>query len=394
MQDFKQPKQLINKNYLNKINNSKKAFIVYKTIKGFDLYTDFSKKIILNDKNIIKFLRTKNKSRSKNTDLFIGFFGYEILNKLIGVKLPQQKSINFPKGIFYKPETKINLKDNLIFNSPKTNKINKNFKININQNSYTKIFNKFKKKIKSGETYQIKICTKYKNKSTIDPLDFFCRLAKTNLAPEAFMIKDKNFSIISCSPENLITKKGLSISTKPIAGTLRKNNKLNKSKALKFFRNNIKETKEHNMIVDMERNDLSRICVPGSVKIKKEKTVEEYKDLYHYVSLVTGKLKKNIKNLDIIKAMMPGGSVIGCPKISTLNLLNLQEKENRNIYTGSFGFIKFNGDMRFNIIIRSILNYKNISEISVASGAVIDSNAKHEFNENFIKAKALIDLYK
>ena len=394
MRDFKQPKKLINKNYLNKINNSKKAFIVYKTIKGFDLYTDFSKKIILNNKSIIKFLRKKNNSKNKNTDLFIGFFGYEILNNLIGVKLPKQKSINFPKGIFYKPETKINLKNNLIFNSSKINKINKNFKININQNSYTKIFNRFKKKIKSGETYQIKICTKYKNKSSIDPLDFFCRLAKTNLAPEAFMIKDKNFSIISCSPENLITKKGLSVSTKPIAGTLRKNNKLNKSKALKFFRNNIKETKEHNMIVDMERNDLSRICVPGSVKIKKEKTVEEYKDLYHYVSLVTGKLKKNIKNLDIIRAMMPGGSVIGCPKISTLNLLNHQEKENRNIYTGSFGFIKFNGDMRFNIIIRSILNYKNISEISVASGVVIDSNAKHEFNENFIKAKALIDLYK
>ena len=100
------------------------------------------------------------------------------------------------------------------------------------------------------------------------------------------------------------------------------------------------------------------------------------------------------QNIDIIKAMMPGGSVIGCPKISTLNLLNNQEKENRNIYTGSFGFIKFNGDMRFNIIIRSILNYKNISEISVASGVVIDSNAKHEFNENFIKAKALIDLFK
>ena len=91
---------------------------------------------------------------------------------------------------------------------------------------------------------------------------------------------------------------------------------------------------------------------------------------------------------------MPGGSVIGCPKISTLNLLNNQEKENRNIYTGSFGFIKFNGDMRFNIIIRSILNYKNSSEISVASGVVIDSNSRHEFNENFIKAKALIDLYK
>ena len=387
---------MIKENYLNKVNSSNKPFIIYKTIKGFDLYTDFSKKIILNNRNIKKFLdkKFKNQKNYKNTDLFIGFFGYELLNNLIGVKLPKQKSINFPKGIFYKPETKKILPEDLHFKSNKNNKITKSFKINIDQNTYTKIFNKFKKKIRSGETYQIKICTKYKNKSKIDPLDFFCRLTKSNLAPEAFMIKDKNFSIISCSPENLITKNGLSISTKPIAGTLRKTKNINKKKALNFFRNNIKETKEHNMIVDMERNDLSRICKPGTVKLKKEKTVEEYKDLYHYVSLISGKLKKEIKNIDIIKAMMPGGSVIGCPKISTLNLLNNQEKENRNIYTGSFGFLKFNGDMKFNIIIRSILNYKNISEISVASGVVIDSNAKHEFNENFIKAKALIDLFK
>ncbi len=387
---------MIKENYLNRVNSSNKPFIIYKTIKGFDLYTDFSKKIILNNRNIKKFLdkKFKNQKNYKNTDLFIGFFGYELLNNLIGVKLPKQQSINFPKGIFYKPETKKILPEDLHFKSNKNNKITKSFKINIDQNTYTKIFNKFKKKIRSGETYQIKICTKYKNKSKIDPLDFFCRLTKSNLAPEAFMIKDKNFSIISCSPENLITKNGLSISTKPIAGTLRKTKNINKKKALNFFRNNIKETKEHNMIVDMERNDLSRICKPGTVKLKKEKTVEEYKDLYHYVSLISGKLKKEIKNIDIIKAMMPGGSVIGCPKISTLNLLNNQEKENRNIYTGSFGFLKFNGDMKFNIIIRSILNYKNISEISVASGVVIDSNAKHEFNENFIKAKALIDLFK
>ncbi|MBD1138967.1 chorismate-binding protein [Pelagibacterales bacterium SAG-MED46] len=387
---------MIKKNYLNHINNSNKPFIIYKTIKGFDLFTDFSKKITLNNKNIINFLNQKHKFKTKykNTDLMIGFFGYELLNNLIGVKLPKQKSINFPKGIFYKPETKISLKEDLTYQLNSSQKIDKKFKININQKSYTKIFNKFKKQIRSGETYQIKICTKYKNEFLIDPLDFFCRLTKSNLAPEAFMIKDKNFSIISCSPENLISKKGSNISTKPIAGTLRKTKNFNKNKALSFFRNNIKETKEHNMIVDMERNDLSKICKPGSVRLKKEKTVEEYKDLYHYVSLITGKLKKNTKNIDIIKAMMPGGSVIGCPKISTLNLLNNQEKENRNIYTGSFGFMKFNRDMRFNIIIRSILNYKNVSEISVASGVVIDSNAKHEFNENFIKAKALIDLYK
>ena len=383
-------------NYLKDLSESKKPFIIYKSLKGFDLYTDFSRKIILTNKNIESFIKriNKNKSKNKKTDLFLGFFGYEILNNLIGIKIKKQKKIKFPKGIFYKPETKIKLSNKLNYKPKASVKHNKVFKINLSKSSYENIFNRFKKRIKSGETYQIKICTKYKNKSVIDPLDFFCRLTKTNMAPEAFMIKDNNYSIISCSPENLITKKNNLISTKPIAGTLKKSKNLNKSKALVFFKKNIKETKEHNMIVDMERSDLSKICKSGSVKIIKKKIIEEYKDLYHYVSLIGGKLKKNISNLDIIKSMMPGGSVIGCPKISTLNLLNAQEKENRNIYTGSFGYFKFNGDMRFNIIIRSILNYQNQSEISVASGVVIDSNAKHEFNENYIKAKALMDLYK
>ncbi len=380
-------------NQLAAIHNSGESYIIYRTKKGFKLYTNFSKKIILNNKNVNSFLGRSYKSKSKDTDLFIGFFGYELLNNLINIKIPKQKNISFPKGIFYKPEKIINLSSNLEYKSKKTFR-NTNFRININKNSYTKIFNKFKKKIKSGETYQIKICTKYKTESKINPLDFFSRLAKTNLAPEAFMIKDKNYSIISCSPENLITKKGSDISTKPIAGTVKKTKSLNKFKALNYFRKNIKETKEHNMIVDMERNDLSRVCKIGSVKLTRAKVVEEYKDLFHYVSLIKGKLRKNIKNIDIIKAMMPGGSVIGCPKISTLNLLNKQEKENRNIYTGSFGYIKFNGDMRFNIIIRSILNFRNSSEISVASGVVVDSNAKNEFNENYLKAKALIDLFK
>ena len=380
-------------NQLADIHNSGEPYIIYKSKKGFDLYTNFSRKIILNNKNIYSFLNRKYKSKQRQTDLFIGFFGYELLNNLINIKIPSQKNTNFPKGIFYKPEIKIKISNKLNYKSGDEFKRSK-FKININKNSYAKIFDNFKKKIKKGETYQIKICTKYKTKSKINPLDFFSKLSQTNLAPEAFMIRDKNYSIISCSPENLITKKGYDISTKPIAGTVKKTKALNKIKALNYFKKNLKETKEHNMIVDMERNDLSRICKVGSVKLSKQKIVEEYKDLFHYVSLIKGKLKKNINNIDVIKAMMPGGSVIGCPKISTLNLLNNQEKENRNIYTGSFGYIKFNGDMRFNIIIRSILNFKNFSEISVASGVVVDSNAKHEFNENYIKAKALIDLFK
>ena len=372
---------------------------------GYNIYTDFSKKIILHNKNVINFLNSfKKLNYKKETDLYIGFFGYEILNNLLGLKIKKQKKINFYKGVFYKPETIIKIRKKIsITSNIKSNKFNSffqstkilsPFKLNIDFKKYKKIFDTFSKKIRSGETYQIKICTKYKNKSQINPVNFFWKLMKTNASPESFMIRDKNYSIVSCSPETLISKKGKRIITKPIAGTLKKNKFTNKHMALKFFKNNIKETKEHNMIVDMERNDLSRICKPGTVKIKKEKYVEEYRHLYHYVTSVEGRLNNNCKIKDIITSMMPGGSVIGCPKIRTLELLNQQEKEDRNIFTGSFGYIKFNQDMRFNIIIRSILNYKNFSEISAASGVVLDSAARKEFNENYIKAKSLLELYK
>ena len=391
--------------YLEKLYQSDKPLIIYKVKDGYNLYTDFSKKIVLTNHNIDKFFNIfSNKKIKKETDLYIGFFGHAILCNLLKVKIKNQKKLNFYKGIFYKPETLIKIrKDIKIISSIKNHffksffnktQILSPFKLNINYQKYKKIFDLFSQKIRQGETYQIKICTKYKNKSEINSVNFFWKLMKINSSPESFMIRDKDFSIVSCSPETLIDKKGKNIITKPIAGTLRKNKKTNKSQALSFFRNNDKETKEHNMIVDMERSDLSRICKSGTVKILKKKYVEEYKHLFHYVTTIQGKLRDKTSLKDIIKSMMPGGSVIGCPKIRTLELLNNQEKEDRNIFTGSFGYIKFNQDMRFNIIIRSILNFKKISEISAASGVVLDSSPKKEFNENFIKAKSLLELYK
>ena len=404
MKDYKKHKFKFNP-FLEKLYQSDKAMIIYKEKDGYNIYTDFSKKIILNNRNINKFLNRFNKKKiNKETDLYIGFFGYEILCNLLNIKIKNQKKINFYKGVFYKPETIIKIRKDIkvistlkkfnfktLFNKTQ---ILSSFKMNIDYEKYNKIFNIFSKKIKQGETYQIKICTKYKNHSKINPINFFWKLMKVNAAPESFMIRDKNYSIVSCSPETLINRSGNKIINQPIAGTLKKNFKLNIKKALNFFKNNNKETKEHNMIVDMERNDLSRICKPGSVKILKQKFVEEYKHLFHYVTSIKGILKKNISIKEIITSMMPGGSVIGCPKIRTLELLNNQEKEDRNIFTGSFGYIKFNHDMRFNIIIRSILNFKKTSEISAASGVVLDSSAKKEFNENFIKAKSLLELFK
>ena len=202
---------------------------------GYNIYTDFSKKIILHNKNIINFLNSfKKLNYKKETDLYIGFFGYEILNNLLGLKIKKQKKINFYKGVFYKPETIIKIRKRIsITSNIKSNKFNSffqstkilsPFKLNIDFKKYKKIFDTFSKKIRSGETYQIKICTKYKNKSQINPVNFFWKLMKTNASPESFMIRDKNYSIVSCSPETLISKKGKRIITKPIAGTLKKIN--------------------------------------------------------------------------------------------------------------------------------------------------------------------------
>ena len=400
-----------NKAYLNRLFESDKPLIIYKMNKGFDVYTDFSDKVVIRKSNLKNFIKKTTLSRKKYNKSFngyIGFFSYDLCCELIGVKIPNQQSNNFYKSIFYKPQTVIKIRRNIriqsilsnfksLDNLKKSKKkyvYQKKFKVNLSLGQYSKLFDKFIKKIKRGETYQIKICQKYRNNSRIDPVRFFWNLMKINKSPESFVIRDLDYSIVSCSPETLIEKKNNMITTKPIAGTLKRTSRTSKNKAKIYFQNNEKESKEHNMIVDMERNDLSRICKKGSVRISKLKYVEEYKDLYHYVTEVVGKLDGSKKIIDIIKAMLPGGSVIGCPKINTLNLLNHHEKDSRNIYTGSFGYIKSNGDMRFNIMIRTILNFKDVCEISVASGVVWGSTAKKEYHENFIKAKSLLDIFK
>ena len=399
---------LNNKEYLNRLYQSDKPLIIYKTDKGYDIYTDFSRRIIINKKNLKYFLNIQSKSKkSKIEELncYVGFFGYKLLCENIGIKFPKQRSKNFHSGVFYKPQTKISIGKKIIIKSIKPNfrnisintkkylHLNKKFNLNLSLKQYSKIFNDFSKNIKQGKTYQIKIAQTYSKKGNINSIDLFWKLMKMNESPESFLIREKDYNIVSCSPETLILKKDNTIRTKPIAGTLRKTKQLNKNKALIFFRRNEKETKEHNMIVDMERNDLSKICKTGSVKIDKLKKVEEYRDLFHYVTTIKGVIKNKMSNHDIISSLMPGGSVIGCPKISTIQLLNRKEKFDRNIYTGSFGIIHSNGDMRFNIMIRTLLNFKNDIELSVASGVILGSTAKKEYNENYIKAKSLLDLF-
>ena len=206
-----------NKEYLERLFDSDKSLIIYRAKEGFDVFTDFSKRFNVTTKNAKLFFNKivkKRNSRNKFFDGYIGFLSYELLCKFINVKIPKQNSNGFHENIFYKPQTLIKIRKNIqIFSTLKNYKKNKElllsgkkffyekkFKVNLNLNQYSRLFKNFSKKIRQGITYQIKICQKYRNQSNIDPVQFFWKLMKVNKSTESFMIRDENFSIISCSP--------------------------------------------------------------------------------------------------------------------------------------------------------------------------------------------------
>lgn len=399
-----------NSEILSVLLNSDKELIIYRNSdkNNFEIYTDFAEKVNLNIGNLDKFLNKLERFKSnKPYDCYIGFFGYELLCKNINLKVNKDNS-SFPEGVFFRPQTKIILDKQVKIITKSKSKLLKDLKalnkttfsnsnkisVSPNVQVYEKIFNKFKKNIRAGETYQIKIAQKYSNKKDLDVVNLFFNLMKKNLSPESFCVRTNDFNIISCSPENLFKVKGKKIITSPIAGTVSRDKVKSTKEARKFFENNQKEDKEHNMIVDLERNDLSRITKANTVKIQNLKFVQKYQYIFHNVSEISGTLLDNVRLSAVIKAMMPGGSVIGCPKINTLKLLNKEEKEPRRIYTGSFGYYRSKQDMSFNIIIRSILNFQKNNEVFAASGVILDSTAKNEYHENYLKAKSLLDLLK
>ena len=186
MKDYKKYKFKFNP-YLESLYQSDEPLIIYKVENGYNIYTHFSKKIILTNRNINKFFKSFNKKKyNKETDLMIGFFGYDLLCNLIGLKTVNQKKSSFYKGIFYKPETIIKIRDNIKIVSKLKHKklkisfqktqVSSPFKMNLKFPKYQKIFDYFSRKIRQGETYQIKICTKYRNKSKINPINFFLEI--------------------------------------------------------------------------------------------------------------------------------------------------------------------------------------------------------------------------
>lgn len=384
---------------------------------GFTVFLDFRERSHLFSSSMEKSLSLLQSDSPPNGLSFsgwVGFFGYEFLAANLGLSLKAKRDLEVPDGWFGRPETILRLSsqgtsiesreptrekeiESLLIHSlsEETAEISfsgKSLGCNLDFERYERIFAQAQQAILDGETYQIKISQRFEAESKVDPLRAFAKLHQANPAPESFLLQTPDFSLVSCSPEVVIDKVGQRITTRPIGGTYERSTTKQDPSVIERFLSDPKEVSEHNMLVDLERNDLSALCIPGTVRIERFREVETYAHLHHLVSTISGELRPELGLREILRAMLPGGSITGCPKIRTMEWIDRLEPCFRGPYTGSFGTLADNGDLRLNLIIRAMLVLKDKCYTQAGGGIVVDSTPGYEFKENRIKAQALLDL--
>ncbi|WP_335872119.1 anthranilate synthase component I family protein [Bacillus sp. 2205SS5-2] len=244
--------------------------------------------------------------------------------------------------------------------------------------------------ISEGDVFQVNLSVRQSKPLETTPFSIYEELRALNPSPYMAYMATEDFQIVSASPELLVKKAGMDVSTRPIAGTRSRgrNEEEDEELANELIRNE-KERAEHVMLVDLERNDLGRVCQYGSVEVDEFMVIEKYSHVMHIVSNVRGKLSENKSEVELIRAMFPGGTITGAPKIRTMEIIEELEPVRRGIYTGSIGWLGFNGDLELNIVIRTLLAKDGHAYIQSGAGVVIDSNPAHEYKEALKKAKAL-----
>ncbi len=263
-------------------------------------------------------------------------------------------------------------------------------RLNTAKDRYEKDVSKIRKLISDGELYQVNYTSKIKFNFHGCPFSLYRTLKKKQKASYNMFFKNGKRCIASFSPELFFEKEGCSIKVKPMKGTApRGNNNISDRKTEKFLKQDVKNKSENLMIVDLMRNDLSRISREGSVKVKKLFEIEKYPTLYQMTSTVTSKLKKNLTIKEIIESIFPSGSVTGAPKIRSMEIIRKMEKESRDVYTGAMGYFLPGGRALFNVAIRTVHIKNNKGEMGVGGGIIYDSLPDKEYAEALLKGKFL-----
>lgn len=241
--------------------------------------------------------------------------------------------------------------------------------------------------IRAGDIYQANLSQRFSAPFTGDAYAFWQRLMQKNPAPFFAYIHDPEFQILCTSPERLLQQRGPDVESRPIKGTRPRGATVEADAEQRTaLLESPKEAAELAMIVDLVRNDLNRVCLPGSVQVAQHRMIEAYQNVFHQVSVVTGKLPQEHTMLRALAALFPGGSITGCPKIRAQEIIDDLELHTRGIYTGSIGYASTHGTQDWNIAIRTAVVKDGHIHLSVGGGIVADSDPEKEYEETLHKA--------
>lgn len=351
----------------------------------------------------------------------IGYFSYDYGRKFEQIKSRHPKKVSMPEAVFAFYDVLIieDKKEKILYLTargetgeqekildategeirscpvtPKPDKQNKlaEFCPNFEKEEYKQTVDQMISYIVEGDIYIANMTQQLEVKSRKDPYEVYRYLRTHNPAPFAGYFNYGDFKIASASPERFLQVKDGMIETRPIKGTRKRGSTQEEDAALKEeLRNSSKDRSELLMIVDLERNDLNHVCDPGTVKVTDHFAVETYATVFHLVTTIVGKMKKDLQIMDLIQAAFPGGSITGAPKIRAMEIIDELEHDRRGLYTGSMGYLSLDGNCDLNIVIRTAVYQDGVYHLGVGGGITCESELEFEYEETLQKAKAVLE---
>lgn len=349
------------------------------------------------------------------SDWLFGYLSYDLKNDLETLESSNFDGLNFPDLVFFQPkkififrknevhlhylnefssvmEADLNTIQNQSEHSSISRSENLEIKNRTPRGSYLEKVKTLQKHINRGDIYEANFCQEFYAYGTIDPLATFYKLQQSSSPPFSAYFKNDHHYALSASPERYLKKNGDTILSQPIKGTSKRSKNTVEDLQLKTnLVANIKERSENVMIVDLVRNDLSRIAQKGTVKVDELCAPYTFAQVHHLISTVVAKIKDHYSSIDAIKSTFPMGSMTGAPKISAMKLIDQLEDSKRGLYSGAIGYFTPELDFDFNVVIRSILYNESTNYISFSVGSAITSksNPSAEYEECLVKAQAL-----
>lgn len=267
-----------------------------------------------------------------------------------------------------------------------------NLKGGFTRQEYVDAVEKCRQYIIAGDIFEVNLSQRFEAELAITPYELYRRLRQLNPAPFACYLGFDDVAVVSSSPERFLRVQGDWVETRPIKGTRPRGKTLDGDEAnAKELTTSSKDRAENIMIVDLERNDLGRVCRYGTIKVTELAILEVFPTVFHLTSTVEGRLREDKNCIDLLKATFPGGSITGAPKVRAMEIIDELEPTRRSVYTGNIGYLSFSGDLDLNIAIRTFLVKEKRAYFQVGGAVVYDSNPDAEYQETLDKAKALID---